>query len=67
MKFAVQRCCVTSVFLKQYEMSTNAVLKKLGVEFVDIREFNCCGYPLKNIDAKAYLLASARNLALASN
>ncbi|MBU2498523.1 MAG: CoB--CoM heterodisulfide reductase iron-sulfur subunit B family protein [Proteobacteria bacterium] len=65
MKFAVQRCCTTSVYLKQYETSTDAVLKALGVEFVDIREFNCCGYPLKNVNAKASLLASARNLSLA--
>ena len=65
MKFAVQRCCTTPVFLKQYELSTDAVLEKLEVEFLDIKEFNCCGYPLKNINFKAYLLASARNLALA--
>lgn len=65
MKFALQRCCTTPVFLKQYETSTNAVLNHLGVEFVDIKEFNCCGYPLKNIDYKAHLLCSTRNLALA--
>ncbi len=65
MKFALQRCCTTPVFLKQYETSTDAVLKHLGVEFVDIKEFNCCGYPLKNIDSKAYMLCSTRNLALA--
>jgi heterodisulfide reductase subunit B len=35
------------------------------VEFVDIKEFNCCGYPLKNIDYKAHILCSTRNLALA--
>jgi heterodisulfide reductase subunit B len=65
MKFAVQRCCTTSVFLKEYESSTDLVLKKLGVEFLDIKEFNCCGYPLKNVNFKAHVLASARNLALA--
>ncbi len=65
MNFALFRCCPTSIFLKQYESSTDAVLRKLGVQFKDIKEFNCCGYPLKNIDAKAYLLAGARNLALA--
>jgi heterodisulfide reductase subunit B len=32
---------------------------------VDIPEFNCCGYPLRNIDLKAFVLSSARNLALA--
>ena len=54
-----------SVFLEQYESSTDAVLSRLGVEFVEEKAFNCCGYPLKNTNFKAYLLSSARNLALA--
>ena len=65
MKFAIFRCCPTNIFLKQYESSTDAILRKLGIDFFDIKEFNCCGYPLKNIDFKAYVLSSARNLALA--
>jgi len=65
MKFALQRCCTTPTFLKQYESSTNAVLGKLGVALIDMKDFNCCGYPLKNFDFKAYLLSSARNLSLA--
>jgi heterodisulfide reductase subunit B len=65
MNFALLRCCVTSIFLKQYEAATNAVLGALGIGLVDIKEFNCCGYPLKNFDLKAYALSSARNLALA--
>jgi heterodisulfide reductase subunit B len=65
MNFAIFRCCPTSIFLKQYESSTDAILRKLGIDFIDIKEFNCCGYPLKNIDFKAYVLSSARNLALA--
>jgi heterodisulfide reductase subunit B len=51
--------------LKQYETSSNAILERLGVGLVDIEEFNCCGYPLRNIEFKAFLLASARNLSLA--
>ncbi len=65
MKYAIQRCCTTPVVLKQYETSTDALLKHLGVQLVDIKEFNCCGYPLKSIDNKAYMLCSTRNLALA--
>ena len=65
MKFAMFRCCPTTIFLKQYETSTDAILSKLGVGLVDIPEFNCCGYPLKSSNFKAYLLSSARNLALA--
>lgn len=64
-KLAIFRCCITSMGLEQYEWSSNAVLRELGIEFADIREFNCCGYPLRNISFKAYLRASARNLALA--
>jgi heterodisulfide reductase subunit B len=45
MKYALLRCCTTPIYLEQYESSTDAVLGKLGVEFVDIKEFNCCGYP----------------------
>jgi heterodisulfide reductase subunit B len=51
--------------LKQYESSSRAILERLGVGLVDIEEFNCCGYPLRNIEFKAFLLSSARNLALA--
>ena len=65
MQFALFRCCPTSVFAEQYESSTDAVLGKLGVELVDIPEFNCCGYPLKNYAFKAYVLSSARNICLA--
>ncbi len=65
MEYALLRCCVTTASLKQYELSTDAVLKKLGVNLVDIKEFNCCGYPLKNSNFKAHALLSARNLSLA--
>jgi len=65
MKLALFLGCTIPVRLKQYEASSRAVLENLNVGLVDIREFNCCGYPLRNIDFKAFLLSSARNLALA--
>jgi heterodisulfide reductase subunit B len=65
MKLALFLGCTIPVRLKQYENSSRAVLEKLNVGLVDIREFNCCGYPLRNIDFKVFLLLSARNLALA--
>ncbi len=65
MKYAIQRCCVTPDSLKQYESSTDAVLRELGVACEDVEGFGCCGYPLKNINHRAHVLASARNLALA--
>ena len=65
MKLALFRCCATSIYLKQYETSTDAVLKALGIDAGEIREFNCCGYPMKNVSYEGYLLSSARNLSLA--
>jgi heterodisulfide reductase subunit B len=30
-----------------------------------VPDFNCCGYPARNVDEKAYLLPSVRNMAIA--
>ena len=57
--------CQIPVRLKHYETASRAVLNALDVELVDIPEFNCCGYPLRNINLKAFMLSSIRNLALA--
>ena len=65
MKFALFLGCQIPVRLKQYETSSRAILERFGVGLVDIEEFNCCGYPFRNIEFKAFLLSSARNLALA--
>jgi heterodisulfide reductase subunit B len=65
MKFALFLGCTIPARLNQYESSSRAVLEKLGVELVDVKAFNCCGYPLRNTDLKAAVLAAARNLALA--
>jgi len=65
MKIALFRCCNTNICLKHNESVMDSVLKGLDVEAVDVKEFGCCGYPLKNIELKAYILCSARNLSLA--
>jgi len=65
MKYALFLGCTIPARLNQYESSSRAVLGKLGVGLVDIREFNCCGYPLRNVSFKTFVLSSARNLALA--
>jgi len=65
MKFALFLGCTIPRRVQQYDLSARAVLEKLDVDVMDIREFNCCGYPLKNSDFKTSILFSARNLALA--
>jgi heterodisulfide reductase subunit B len=65
MNFALFLGCTIPARLSQYESSSRAVLGKLGVGLSDIEEFNCCGYPLRNLNFKTFVLSSARNLALA--
>jgi heterodisulfide reductase subunit B len=66
MKYAMFLGCNIPARLNQYESSARAVLKKVDVRLVDIKEFNCCGYPIRNLDHNAFVFASARNLALAA-
>lgn len=65
MKFALFIGCTIPRRVQQYELSARAIFKKLDIDVEDIREFNCCGYPIRNIDFRAFVLFSARNLALA--
>ena len=65
LRYALFLGCNIPARVKHYESSTRAVLKRLGVGVVDIPEFKCCGYPLRNVDRKAFVLSSAENLALA--
>jgi heterodisulfide reductase subunit B2 len=64
-KFALFIGCNIPAKVQQYETSAKAVLKKLDIETTEIKEFNCCGYPLKNTDHFAWVLSAARNIALA--
>jgi heterodisulfide reductase subunit B len=65
MKFAFFQGCNIPVRVEQYADSTEAVLQIFGIELVKIPEFNCCGYPMRNVDEKAYILPSVRNMAIA--
>ena len=67
MRYAFFVGCNIPARVKQYESSSRAVLKKAGVDLVDFREFTCCGYPLRNVDRKAFVLSAAGNLALAES
>lgn len=65
MKLAFSPCCVATVFVDQYDSATVMVLAKLGIEVQNGKDFNCCGYPVKGFDYKAYIHLATRNLALA--
>ena len=56
--------CKIPYHLPEYGNSTVALLNGFGIELLGL-EFNCCGYPVRDIDFQSFLLAGARNLALA--
>lgn len=64
MKYALFLGCKIPAQLPAYAASTRAVLGHLGVELVEL-EFNCCGYLARNVSRDAFVVAAARNLALA--
>ncbi len=64
MKYALFLGCKIPAQLPAYEASTRAVLGHLGVTLVDL-EFDCCGYPARSYNRDAFVVAAARNLALA--
>jgi heterodisulfide reductase subunit B len=65
MKLAFFQGCNIPIRIEQYAISAEAVLQKLGVQLEVIPEFTCCGYPVRNVDEKAYILPSVRNMAIA--
>lgn len=48
-----------------YEMSIREVIPKLGVELIDLKNFSCCGEPIKSVNQMMTLTLSARNIAIA--
>ena len=66
-KYTLFLGCNIPARVEQYDASARAVLSRLDVQLVDIREFNCCGYPMRNSDKTAFLFSAAVNLALAEN
>lgn len=65
MKYAFFQGCNIPIRIQQYATSTEAVLNIFGMELITIPDFNCCGYPVRNVDEKAYILPSVRNMAIA--
>ena len=64
-KFLIFLGCAVPYRVSAYEISSRKVLQKLGVELVEMPEFNCCGLPLDPVSHETMLILAARNLALA--
>ncbi|MEA3358072.1 MAG: CoB--CoM heterodisulfide reductase iron-sulfur subunit B family protein [Thermodesulfobacteriota bacterium] len=65
MKYTLFLGCTIPARSRNYELSARAVASQFGMEFIDIEEFSCCGFPLEASDEMGGILLAARNLALA--
>ncbi|MFH0897442.1 MAG: CoB--CoM heterodisulfide reductase iron-sulfur subunit B family protein [Candidatus Bathyarchaeota archaeon] len=57
--------CTVPYRENSYEISARKVLSGLGVELVEMPEFNCCGLPVDGVSHDLMLGLSARNILLA--
>ncbi len=57
--------CKLEPFLPRYDRSVRRLMTALGIELVAL-ELNCCGYPIRDQEPAASMLAAARNMALAA-
>ena len=64
-KYVMFLGCAIPYRVAAFEMSARRTLSKLGVELVEMPEFNCCGLPLDPVSHEMMLILAARNLALA--
>jgi heterodisulfide reductase subunit B len=64
-KFLLFLGCAIPYRVSSYEISTRKVLAKLGIELVEMPEYNCCGLPIDPVNHEMMLALAARNLCLA--
>jgi heterodisulfide reductase subunit B2 len=55
--------CKVPYYVPSYAISSRMVLEKFGIELEEA-ELTCCGYPIRFLDFKGFIFASARNIAL---
>jgi len=65
MRYSLFLGCTIPARSRNYEISARAIAPRLDIEFLDIEEFSCCGFPLEASDEKRAVLLAARNLCLA--
>jgi len=65
LKYLLFLGCAIPYRVSAYEISTRKVAEKLGIELVEMPEYNCCGLPMDPISHNIMLTLAARNLCVA--
>ena len=64
-KYLIFLGCAIPYRVASFEISSRKILSKLGVELVEMPEFNCCGLPFDPVSHETMLILAAKNLAMA--
>jgi heterodisulfide reductase subunit B len=67
MKYALFQGCTVLGRSRNYEMATREIARIFGIEFVDLEDFECCGFPVKSVNYEAFFLMGARNIIAAED
>jgi heterodisulfide reductase subunit B len=65
MKYALFLGCTIPARSRNYELASRKVAERLGLTFVDLESFICCGFPVRSASIDSSTLLGAYNLALA--
>lgn len=65
MRYGLFLGCNIPARIEGYGRCAEKVLTCLDCTVVTLSQFTCCGYPVRNVDQRSYLLPSVRNMALA--
>jgi heterodisulfide reductase subunit B len=62
LRYAIFLGCSIPYRVSSYEISARKIAAKLGIELVEMQDYNCCGLPLDPASHDAMLVLAARNL-----
>ncbi|MEW5760859.1 MAG: CoB--CoM heterodisulfide reductase iron-sulfur subunit B family protein [Candidatus Thermoplasmatota archaeon] len=65
MRYALFLGCTVPVRALNYELSARKVASKLGLELIDLQNFECCGFPIEDVNHSASIALAARNICIA--
>ena len=64
-KYALYPGCVIPTEQYAYELSIREIFPLLDIKLIDLKNFSCCGEPMKSVNQMLTISLSARNIAIA--
>jgi heterodisulfide reductase subunit B len=64
-EYALYPGCIMPTEQYAYEISIRQIMPLLDIKLIDLKNFSCCGEPIKSVNQMLTLTLSARNIAIA--